>query len=383
LLLLEKPRTKLRGFLKSNMNRLFKVAFIGNIYSQCGIATYNEQLYLALKKMYDVRFFAEKNGQTSDEINYCWSRNEFPKLDLIDAVDAYKPDIVLFSHEYGIFPKAYYFTNLVSYFKLKSYKVVSIFHSVYELHKDKLVTESICKNVVVHSEEAKQALIRKGLNQENIHVVHHGCSFGDSSNSILPKLWNHLGNNHVILQTGFLFNYKNHLGMLDVIAEVKKEFPDVLYLIVASENPKCQSEHDALYAQLIEKINNLNLNHNVVIDRGFVSHEVLMSYIRTSTVVVLPYKPGPDFDVYAASGMARIVLQTSTPLLVSHANLFSGLDDTVLKLNDLNEWVKAISDIFNQKNNPQKMIEDRKLFISSNSWNSAAAKLYNVFLNAK
>lgn len=367
------------------LGKKMKVAFIGNIHSQCGIATYNIQLLNSLKKYCDVHFFAEKiENEISDEsITYCWKRTEFPKLDLIDKIDSFKPDVVLFSHEYGIFPKAYFFTNLVSYFKLQKYKVVTIFHSVYELHKDKLLTESICKNIAVHSQEAKDALIRKGINEENIYVVHHGCSFEGEKKELLPPLWNHLGNSHTILQAGFLFSYKNHLEMLDIVAEVKKSFPDVIYQIIASENPKCQKEHDELYNKIIDKINNLDLNHNVVIDKGFVSHEVLMSYIRTSSVFVLPYRPSADFDVYAASGMARIVMRTSTPLLVSKANLFSGLDDVAKRLDSKEEWVSAICDFFNKKVNMALELNKRKAFLDENSWDNQALKLNNIFNNAK
>jgi glycosyltransferase involved in cell wall biosynthesis len=359
-----------------------KVAFIGNIYSKCGIATYNEQLYSALSPLCEVKFFAEKSENQVENINYCWDRNEFPKVALIDAVDEFKPDIVLFSHEYGLFPKSYYFSCLVSYFKLRGYKVVTVYHSVYELHKDKITSESVCKNIVVHTTEAKSALIRKGLNAENISVIPHGCKFLEKD-KIVPNLWNHFGNNHVITQAGFLFYYKNHLEMLDVVSELKKKYPDIVYIIIGSENPKCQEEHNKVYEDISKKIEKLNLQHNVIIDRGFASDEVLMAYIRTSSVFVLPYKPGPDFDVFAASGMARLVISTSTPLVVSHANLFNGLDNTCLKANSLDEWVAAISSIFDAKYDRKKMVAEREKFIKNNSWSVAAIKLVEIFEKAK
>lgn len=361
-----------------------KVAFIGNIFSKCGIATYNEKLFASLKKRCEVVFFAERNGNKDEnDIRYCWNREEFPKCELIDKVDEFAPDIVLFSHEYGIFPKSYFYSTLVSYFKLKGYKVATIHHSVYEKHKDKLTTESVCKNVIVHTEEAKNALLRKGVNPLNVNVIPHGCSFNSEDGSILPDLWNHFGNKHVILQSGFLFYYKSHLAMLDVVAELKKKYPNVVYIILASENPKCQQEHDKLCKEIIEKINKLELQHNVIMDRGFASDEVLMSYIRTSSVVVLPYKPSSEFDVYAASGMARIILQTSTPLIVSNANLFNGMDEVVARANILEEWVDEISKVFDNKIDKKNLVLKRKKFIEENSWDKAIEKLVDIFKNAK
>jgi glycosyltransferase involved in cell wall biosynthesis len=361
-----------------------KIAFIGNVNSKCGIAVYNELLFKALKEFAEIKFFSERNGEEDNKyIAYCWDREEFPKLSLIEKIDEFKPDVILFSHEYGIFPKAYFFTSLVSYFRLKKYKVVTIFHSVYENHQDKLVTESICKNVVVHTDEAKRALVRKGLNEEDISIVPHGCSFANEEESILTRLWNHNGNEHVVLQAGFLFYYKSHLHMLDVIYELKKKYQNVLYIIVGSENPLCKSEHDKLYKEICDKVEKLGLTHNVVIDRGFVSKNVLMSYIRTSYACVLPYKPDPEFDVFAASGMARIVLQTSTPLLTSKANLFNNMDDVAIKCDTTDSWVKSISDIFDKKFDENKMIESRKAFLKENSWENCAKKLIDIFNIAK
>lgn len=171
--------------------------------------------------------------------------------------------------------------------------------------------------------------------------------------------------------------------MLDVVAELKKKYPNVVYIILASENPKCQQEHDKLCKEIIEKINKLELQHNVIMDRGFASDEVLMSYIRTSSVVVLPYKPSSEFDVYAASGMARIILQTSTPLIVSNANLFNGMDEVVARANILEEWVDEISKVFDNKIDKKNLVLKRKKFIEENSWDKAIEKLVDIFKNAK
>lgn len=361
-----------------------RVAFIGNIYSKCGIATYNEELLKALRPYCNIHFFAEKcdNQQTADYITYCWDRNEFPKYELIDKVDDFGPDIVLFSHEYGIFPKSYFYTSLVSYFKLRKYKVVSILHSVYEGHEDKVITESIAKNLVVHTTKAKDALIKKGISDSCINVIPHGCGFAEGD-SVLPKLWNHYGNEHVVLQPGFLFYYKSHLEMLDVVAELKDQYSDILYVILGSENPLCQSEHDALHKDICDKIASLDLTHNVIIDRGFTSKSILLSHIRTAKVVVLPYKPKPEFDVFGSSGMARIVAQTSTPLITSCANLFDGLGKIAIKCDSKDSWVKAISEVFENKYSEEELVKERHNFIQESMWNNISQKLVDVFKEAK
>jgi hypothetical protein len=102
-----------------------KVAFIGNYGTACGIATYNEALITELKYHVDIKVFAEysdeqRSSRLTDDPSWlirCWSRNDHPKTDLIDCVTSWNPDIVHFSHEYGIWHKAYYFTQVISTFK--------------------------------------------------------------------------------------------------------------------------------------------------------------------------------------------------------------------------------------------------------------------------
>jgi hypothetical protein len=108
-----------------------------------------------------------------------------------------------------------------------------------------------------------------------------------------------------------------------------------------------------------------------------------MSYIRTSSVFVLPYKPDPEFDVYAASGMARVALQTSTPLITSNANLFNGMEKVAAACSSKEQWVKEISDIFEGKFDKAKMINDREKFLEENSWSNCSKKLLNIFKSAK
>jgi hypothetical protein len=73
-----------------------KVAFIGNINSKCGIAVYNELLFNALKEFTEIKFFSERNGEEDNkDITYCWDREEFPKLSLIEKIDEFKPDVYL------------------------------------------------------------------------------------------------------------------------------------------------------------------------------------------------------------------------------------------------------------------------------------------------
>lgn len=363
-----------------------KVAFIGNYGTACGIATYNEYLLSELKQHVDLRLFAEYNGDDRSErmpedpywVTRCWTRNQHPKSDLIYAVDTWKPDIIHFSHEYGIWHKAYFFTQLISTFKMKGYKVVSTMHSVYE-HMDKLVSESAVPNIVVHTDEGKITLAKKGIDSKRIAVIPHGTKILDGTSDnpeLLPALWNTWNSDHTIFQPGFLFPYKGHSRLLKAVAQLKEKYPDIHYIIQASENELNKSEHDDLYFRLVDECERLGIIENVTINRGFVTEEVLLSLIRTVKLCVLPYANHPDHDVRAASGAARMILPTTTPLIVSGVHLFDDLEGIVPRVRDDFELCQEIDNIFSNYDKCfTQQVSKRKEFLRNTSWENVASLL--------
>jgi hypothetical protein len=81
--------------------------------------------------------------------------------------------------------------------------------------------------------------------------------------------------------------------------------------------------------------------------------------------------------------MARVVAQTSTPLITSCANLFDGLGKIAVKCDSKESWVKSISEIFENKYSEEELVKERCSFIQDSTWDNVAQKLINVFNNAK
>ena len=385
-LILSKFRNKIAINETPTSDSKIKVAFIGNYGTACGIATYNEFLLSELKQHVDLRLFAEYKGDDKSErlpedpywVIRCWTRNQHPKSDLIYAIDSWKPDIIHFSHEYGIWHKAYFFTQLISTFKMKGYKVVSTMHSVYE-HMDKLVSESAVPHLVVHTDEGKITLVKKGIESDRITVIPHGTKIlnGTSDNpELLPALWNTWNSDHTIFQPGFLFPYKGHSRLLKAVAELKNKYPDIHYIIQASENELNKSEHDDLYYRLVAECQSLDIMENVTINRGFVSEDILLSLIRTVKLCVLPYANHPDHDVRAASGAARMILPTTTPLIVSGVHLFDDLEGIVPRVRDDFELCQEIDYIFSNYDKCfTEQVSKRKEFLRNTSWENVASLL--------
>jgi len=371
-----------------------KVAFISVYNIPCGIATYNEKLISRLSNYVDIRVFAEYANEQKEErlstdpefVYRCWDRNEYPKTKLMVEVDNWKPDVIHFGHEYGFFAKAYLFTSLVSWFKARKYPVIATMHSIYE-HRDKTVQEASGQHILAHTEAGMKCLKTKGIDENKISIIAHGSdilSGDDNEPKLLPPLWNTWHNNHTIFQPGFLFDYKGHLRMLNVIAELKKKYPDVHYIIQGSENPKNATEHEALYRRIVAMCKKLDIESNVTINRGFVSEDVLLSFIRTAKVCVLPYANHPEHDVCSTSGIARIIIGTETPLVTTSVHLFDDLNGVAFKANNDAGLYNHIDSIFS---NPEiiKGYNDARIeFLRKTSWSAVAkqhVELYSKVLS--
>ena len=388
--------------LKSKKNPNFiKVAFIGNYKADCGISTYNEDLLLhgltnpkntgAPMVLFHVfAEYAEGNRYEkvagdgdADYITRCWSRCEHPKINLIQKIVEFQPDIVHISHEYGIFPQAYYFTALVSVLKSLGIKVIATMHSVYD-HKDKVVTENAPDHLIVHTLEAKQCLVKKGIDANKITVIAHGSPIA-SNECLLSPEWNTWQSEHTIFHAGFLFSYKGHARMMKAVSRLKNDYPDVHYIIQGSENKRNKMEHDSVYEELIRLAKSLGIEHNVTINRGFVSTEILLSHIRTVKCCVLPYITHPEHNVRATSGIARLIITTETPLVVSDVHLFDDIKPVVDVARSDEELYLAIKRVFDAGGLTPQQKEDRIRFLDKTSWGNVGIETLSLYrkLNQK
>ncbi|MBS1722355.1 MAG: glycosyltransferase [Armatimonadetes bacterium] len=366
-----------------------RVAYVSVWGIPCGISTYNEELVPQLREHIEVKVFAEyadperseRLERDPDWVIRCWTRNEHPKSKLMQALTEYDPDVVHIGHEYGFFARAYMFTSLVTWLKGRRIPVVTTFHSVYA-HQDKVVTESSAPSIIVHTDAGKQCLVDKGIEASRVSVIPHGTEILAGTPEVpelLPNLWNTWHTQHTIFHPGFMFGYKGHLRMLGIVARLKEKYPDVHYIIQGSENPNNMREHDELYQKIISRSEELGLSSNVTVNRGFVSKEVLLSFIRTMRVCVLPYQSHPDHEVRATSGIARVVAGTQTPLVVSSAHLFDDLTNVAVKCKTDDDLFQAIDDVFSSNRVKESQVMGRTKFLRETSWRAVARRTLDVY----
>lgn len=356
-----------------------RVAVICNWGDACGIATYSKFLVDEItKKVADVHIFSEivpTHEPDGDNVTRCWKRGHSVQ-DLIRAIKKYDPDFILIQHEFGIFPKAGHFLQLLQ--GIDSYAYALTLHSVYE-HLDKAVCTSAIKNIVVHTEEGKE-ILRKTGNNNNIFVVPHGCiEFPPEERK---ELWNIFQTPYAIVQFGFGFYYKGVDTVLEAVSILKKKdekYKDIFYCYLCSENPHANAIHTNYYNFLMEKVHEYGIEDNVAIIRKFQTEQTLNHYLRTAKLALFPYRSDPNNVVYGASGATRVAMANGIPVICGKNHQFDDLEGVVPRAGTAEELANEIDKVFSDWKHKDAIIERCQKYIEENTWSRVADKYLAIY----
>lgn len=357
-----------------------KVAFISNYGSKCGIGTYSKFLYEKLiNHIADYRVFTEINQKyeienkiiPDDKIVPCWKRGE-SLSSLINEVKKYSPDVILIQHEFGLFPNVRHWISMLT--QLSDYKVVVTMHSVFH-HLDKLLAEACIPDIVVHLDGAKRVLKEEKNITGNVHVIPHGC-FPCVDKS---KLWNFYKSEHTFIQFGFLFKYKGFENSIRAAAILKNKYPDIFFTALCSMSDFSNTEHNLYFKELMLLTEELNLQENVGLIKGFQSETVIDAYLRTNKAAVFPYVSNKEHECFGSSGAAPFTMTKAIPVITSNAHHFEGLP--AIKADTPEEIADCLDKLFSNKKMVNSQIETQNKYLENNSWENTAKRYLDIFEN--
>ena len=359
-----------------------KLALVGNWKMRCGIATYSENLWPEVAKhVGDFKLFIEKNDIPTGDIYQfgdsfldesqvvsCWKRGESLK-ELIKELKEYAPDIIWIQHEFGLWSNASYWLSMMS--QLSDYRIVVTMHSIFH-HKDKTIVEAAMPEIVSHLEGGRKLLQEeKGLTSK-IHVIPHGCYKFDNE-----RLWNFYKSERTFMQFGFGFRYKGWENSIRATAILKEKYPDVFFTGLFSESPYAKLDHQVYYTELMDLVNELGIQENVALLRGYQSDEVLDSFLRTNRATIFPYVSHPNHEVFGASGAARMAMSKGLPVITSSVNHFSDLP--TLKADTPEEMAKALETMFTVSSAREKQLETQLSYLNDNTWEKVGLRYIEIF----
>ena len=357
-----------------------RVAMVCNWADKCGISTYSGFLVNTMLPMVgEIKVFSEVGGvayesQTHDlEVDRCWHRGE-NLMGLADKVKAWAPDYIIIQHEYGIFPNAFYFMQLMQSFK--DIPTVVCMHSVYR-HLDKLVYAEVIPNIIVHTEQAKSVLQDLG-NTSNIIVVPHGCV----ENPDNSEIWNIMSSPYTLMQFGFGFRYKGVDRVLRAVAHLvhtDPKFKNLYYFYLCSTNSHNNVAHQEYADYLMSLADELQIRNNISIVMKYQTEQMLNLYLRMAKIVVFPYIVNGDNMVYGSSGAVRIAMAAARPVICSESHLFDDLEGVLPRPNGHIDLAREIDEIFSNDARKNEILLKSSSYVKSNTWRVAAKKYLDAY----
>lgn len=358
-----------------------RVALISNYGSQCGIGTYSGFLFDELVDLVgDYKLFIEKDTYDFNDTNKkipnskivaCWKRGD-SLSELVKEVKAYNPDIIAIQHEFGIFPNMRYWISMLN--QLSEYRIITTMHSVF-YHQDKTAAEAAMPEIIVHLTGAKDVLVNYKKISSKVHVVPHGC-FPCTDKS---KLWNFYKSERTFIQMGFLFPYKGFENSIRAAGILKAKYPDIFFTGICSESPFAKNDHQLYYERLMNVVDELGLQDNVGLIRGYQSDNVLNSYLRMNRVAVFPYISHKEHECFGSSGAAPYVMSKNIPVITSSVHHFSNLP--TIKCDTPEEIAASLDQLFSSNEAVATQTTKQNSYLEENSWKNVAQKYVDIFTN--
>jgi len=295
----------------------------------------------------------------------------------IKLIDSTKPDIIHFPE---LYPQSSIFAFL--YRIHKKYPIVSTLHATFEfIFKDcpygiisviSRFTKSLVKSdkIIVHTEQDKNTLIKRGVNPTKIAVIPHGVY------SLFKKYKN--GNDawsqeNCILFFGYIGGNKGVEYLIKAVPIVSQVIPDIKVIIAGEGN-------FSKYSKLIEDHSKFEIYNE------FIPNKKVPELFQRAKVVVLPYTYHRGH-----SGVLNIAFAFGKPAIVTNVGSLPemveyGKSGLIVPPKDPEALAEAIIKLLEDDELRKKMSRNALKRAEELSWDNIAKmhiKVYEEVLNER
>ena len=321
----------------------------------------------------------------------CWNRyhgyDDPARPSFLSIVEKEKPDIIHWSHEFGLFcltqKTANEYLVLLEKINRLGIKQTIVYHSVPQI-PNRFFTEyfnqssPLLDKIVVHTNE--QLLSLKNdykVPQSKLIHINHGvklCPLYEQAEA-RRKLGIPL-DKKVIMSMGFFGGLKGVEELIDVHSDIIKTNPDVLFYFVGGLHYATAAYGKQYMKECFRKILGKQLRNKFFIT-GFVPEETLPYYYAASNLAVLNYKPSG----YLSPSGCSAKLTASKRLIITtdgtHRNdeLENNKQCIKVPYNDMNKMRTEIINSLEEDNTP--IIENAYKYALENQW----AKISEEYIN--
>ena len=370
-----------------------KVVFVTTFPpTQCGIATFTQDLLSAINNSFDQNLQGVVCNLTDSPIissNIPFSLN--PKIK-----DAYKNTaikinnvvsvkLVHIQHEFGLFGGEYG-NYLLDFLDAITKPVVFTFHSVIpnpsvELKSFVKMMVSYADKIFVMTKKSQNILTEQyEISEEIIDYTPHGTHVVNYENPSEAKKKLNLENRSILSTFGLLSPGKSIETAIKAMPEIIKQTPDVLYLIIGKTHPNTiKNKRDEYRDYLEDLVLKLDLNDHVrFIDRYLETSE-LLEYLKATDVYLFTSKDPNQ----AVSGTFAYAMSCACPIVataIPHTN--EALSKNAGILFDIENWeqlAEAAKKLLSNGHLRESMAFAAYEKTRESSWENVAIKHANIY----
>lgn len=327
--------------------------------TKCGIATYTAHLRAGIMQGTNLKeqdlpvlsIYPETWQGDDHHIYPLPKHNEKSYTRAAHWVNASDIDIVSLQHEFGIFG-GHAGEWIIPFLETLKKPVVTTFHTVFP---EETLPYTPVQNIIAQRSDGIIVMNRLAIRyiselfhipQKKIYYIPHGAPEPlRIPRQQLKQKWGVEGRK-VLLTFGLLSPGKGIEYALDVLKDVARDVPDVLYLIAGQTHPEVKKRQGEAYRHtLIQRIETLGIGAHVrMIDR-FLSEEELTELLTISDVYVSPY-PGmaqiTSGTLAYAVGLGRPVI--ATPYTYAR-DLLRDFPELLVPYGDTKTWKERLIEL--------------------------------------
>ena len=273
---------------------------------QCGIATYSQDLIMALNNHYVDSFSIkvcalenqnEKHTYEDPDVKYILDTSEADSYTelarTLNEDDNIK--VVLLQHEFGLFKDGItYFNDFISALEKP---LAVVFHTVLpgpneELRENVQYILDRANSIIVMTNNAADILMRDyTVASDVISVIPHGTHLVPHRDKAELKAKYGFEGRKILSTFGLLSSGKSLETSLEALPKIIAKNPEALFLIIGKTHPTVILNEGEVYREsLIAKINELNLHNNVVFINKYVQLDELLEYLQMTDIYLFTSK---------------------------------------------------------------------------------------------
>jgi glycosyltransferase involved in cell wall biosynthesis len=354
---------------------------------ECGIATYSQDLVIALNNKFENSFTISICALESDEVSLVYDEevkyilNTDCRLAYLGLARLINDDdnikVIMIQHEFGLFENRE--ADFVAFLQTLTKPIIVCFHTV--LPNPNELLKALVKNIAKYAESiivmtnTSAALLKKdyAIAANKIEVIAHGTHLISHGDKILLKQKYNFSNKKILSTFGLLGAGKSIETTLDALPEIIKKHKDVLFLILGKTHPSIYKNEGEKYRTFLqEKVVELKLEKHVQFVNSYLQLPILLEYLQMTDVYLFtskdPHQAVSGTFSYALSCGCTIV---STP--IPHAlEVLKNNTGIIVEFENHTQVSSAVISLLNDEVLRNQISLNGLHVISATAWENAA-----------